>query len=100
MARAFTPKMLTANDLFDGDVIYMTASGEWSRHLSDVAIFEEEAAANAALSEANQQHDRLIGPYLVDARYSADGTPEATHFREEFRSRGPSNYPHGKQTEA
>ena len=99
MARAFTPKMLTANDLLDGDVIYMTASGEWSRHLSDVTIFEEEAKANAALAEANKQPDRLVGPYLVDARYSDDGVPEPTHFREEFRSRGPSNYPHGKQVE-
>ena len=31
MARAFTPKIVTANDLLVGDVIYLTRSGAWSR---------------------------------------------------------------------
>ena len=33
-----------------------------------------------------------------DVRIGPDG-PEPAHFREAFRTRGPSNYPHGKQAE-
>ena len=63
MARKFTPKVITANHLLDGDVIYLTKDGNWSRN-------------------------------------HAAGKPIPIHFREEFRSRGPSNYPdHGKQAE-
>ena len=49
----------------------------------------------------------LIG-YVSDERYVAladvaldsNGRPIPTHFREEFRTRGPSNYrTHGKQAE-
>ena len=40
----------------------------------------------------------VVGPYLADARPGPRG-PEPTHFREEFRTRGPSNYNHGKQAD-
>jgi hypothetical protein len=40
----------------------------------------------------------LVGAYLADAILK-DGKPVPTHFREEFRTRGPSNYEHGKQAE-
>ena len=33
MARAFTPKVVTANDLLEGDVIYLTAANDWTRDL-------------------------------------------------------------------
>ena len=41
----------------------------------------------------------MVGAYLADARAGEEG-PEPTHFREAFRTRGPSNYAHGKQVEA
>jgi hypothetical protein len=41
----------------------------------------------------------VVGPYLADARPGPNG-PEPTHFREAFRTRGPSNYAHGKQERA
>ncbi len=99
MTRAFTPKMVTANDLLEGDVIYLTADNKWSRLLSDAHVFTVETEANAALELAVGQQDRLVGAYLVDASADKDGNPTSLHFREEFRSRGPSNYPHGKQAE-
>ena len=42
---------------------------------------------------------RLVGAYLAEARMGASG-PEPIHFREVFRTRGPSNYAHGKQEAA
>jgi hypothetical protein len=40
----------------------------------------------------------VVGAYLADATAGPDG-PEPVHFREAFRTRGPSNYPHGKQAD-
>ena len=99
MVRAFTPKMVTANDLLEGDVIYLTKSNQWSRNLADAHVFTVESEANEALELALAQQDQLVGPYLVDATPGENGQPTSLHFREEFRSRGPSNYHHGKQAE-
>ncbi|MGI9350893.1 MAG: DUF2849 domain-containing protein [Rhizobiaceae bacterium] len=100
MARVFKPKVVTANDLLEGDVIYMKQDGEWSRRHNEAALFEDENSANDALAKAHKQADLLVGAYLADAQLGKDGKPEPVHFREEFRTRGPSNYPdHGKQAE-
>lgn len=100
MARAFTPKIVTANALVEGDVIYMNSDGSWSRRHSEAKLFESESEANDALKAANTQTDFLVGAYLADAIIGKDGNPEPVHFREVFRTKGPSNYPdHGKQAE-
>lgn len=96
MARGFTPKIVTANDLREGDVIYLTEDDQWSRDLKDAELIEDEAHADIRLIFASQQADRVVGAYLADAKSGASG-PEPVHFRETFRSRGPSNYNHGKR---
>lgn len=98
MTRAFTPKIVTANALLEGDVIYLTEAGDWSRRIEDAALLDDEADAQLRLIEASQQVDAVVGAYLVDAKPSATG-PEPTHFREDFRRTGPSNYAHGKQVD-
>lgn len=100
MARKFTPKIVTANHLLEGDVIYLTPEGKWSRKHEDAVLFEEEVKANAALAQAASQVDEIVGAYLADAQLGESGKAEPIHFREEFRTRGPSNYTdHGKQAE-
>ncbi|MBY6065232.1 DUF2849 domain-containing protein [Leisingera aquaemixtae] len=96
MARAFTPKVITANDLLEGDVIYFTADNGWTRNLSEAELITDEAEAQLRLIEAEKQNIRIVGAYLADAKAGPNG-PEPTHFREEFRRTGPSNYFHGKQ---
>ena len=100
MPRAVTPKVITANHLLEGDVIYMTDAGAWTRNLAEAALLTDEADADLRLIEAQQQKDVTVGAYLADAKAGDDGRPEPTHFREEFRRTGPSNYFHGKQAEA
>ena len=99
MARAFTPKVLTANHLLEGDVIYWSPDGTWVRAHKDAKFFDEEMDAMAALEIAKSQPDVVVGAYLADAELE-NGAPVPTHFREEFRTRGPSNYEHGKQEHA
>ncbi len=95
MSRAFTPKIVTANALLEGDVIYLTADDRWSRDLAEAELIEDEAHAQLRLLEAERQRD-VVGAYLADAVAGSAG-PKTTHFREAFRARGPSNYAHGKQ---
>ncbi|GAA6207691.1 DUF2849 domain-containing protein [Cognatishimia sp. WU-CL00825] len=100
MARAFTPKVITANHLLEGDVIYMTDTGEWTRQMAEAVLLTDEADADVRLIEAQQQAATTVGVYLADAKADENGNPSPTHFREEFRRVGPSNYFHGKQAEA
>ncbi|WP_270728570.1 DUF2849 domain-containing protein [Shimia sp. Alg240-R146] len=96
MPRAFTPKVVTANALIEGDVIYLTANNGWTRDLPQAELLTDEAHAQLRLLEAEQQVGEIVGAYLADAVASGNG-PEPTHFREDFRRTGPSNYFHGKQ---
>lgn len=96
MSRHFTPKIVTANALVEGDVIYLTATDTWSRDHQAAELIEDEAHAAIRLLFAERQQGTVVGAYLADAIPSSTG-PAPVHFREKFRSRGPSNYSHGKQ---
>ena len=98
MPRPFTPKIVTANDLLAGDVVYQTSGSDWSRHLKDAEILYDDAQAQTRLSFAEQQGTMVVSVYLADVDMGATG-PEPIHFREDFRRTGPSNYHHGKQAE-
>ncbi|MEP5730097.1 MAG: DUF2849 domain-containing protein [Sulfitobacter sp.] len=96
MPKPFTPKVITANALLEGDVIYQTADG-WTRTLADAEVLTDQADADLRLIEASAQVADVVGVYLADV--ALDGaTPRPTHFREDFRATGPSNYFHGKQS--
>ena len=95
MPKPFTPKVVTANALLEGDVVYQTPFG-WTGQLEEAEVLTDEAHADLRLIEAQSQTGLVVGAYLADV--TLDGaTPRPTHFREAFRAKGPSNYPHGKQ---
>ena len=97
-----SPQIVTANRLRDGEVIYFTASGDWSEQLGDAHILaEEEAAENAlALAMSRQEELRVVGPYLMDVAV-AENRPRAIGQRETIRATGPTVHPHfGKQARA
>lgn len=96
MSRPFSPKIVTANALVEGDVVYLTADDRWSRLHREAELIEDEAIAQLRLLAAQSQPQSVVGAYLAEARPGPDG-PEPVHFREAFRTRGPSNYSHGKQ---
>jgi len=98
MVRAYTPKVLTANRLIEGDVVYYGNNNEWVLSHDDALYLTDEVRANELLASAHNQADLLVGAYLADAILE-NGKPVPTHFREDFRTRGPSNYDHGKQAE-
>lgn len=96
MSRKYIPKVVTANALLEGDVIYLTADDRWTREHHEAELIEDEAHAQMRLLHAAAQKNTVVGAYLADAKEGENG-PEPIHFREVFRTRGPSNYAHGKQ---
>ena len=98
MSRPYSPKVVTANDLLLGDAVYLTADDQWTRHHHDAELITDEAHAAIRELFAAKQKNVVVGVYLADARPGPNG-PEPVHFREAFRTRGPSNYKHGKQAE-
>ncbi|MGI9491846.1 MAG: DUF2849 domain-containing protein [Geminicoccaceae bacterium] len=99
MPKDFKPKIVSANDLLEGDVVYLDIAGAWTRHLCEAAIAHSDEAADELLTQGDQPSN-VIGPYLVDVALDDDGLPMPTHFREKFRELGPSNRPDlGRQAE-
>jgi hypothetical protein len=98
MSRPYTPKVITANALLSGEAVWFTAQDGWSRDIARAELLEDEAHADLRLLEAQAQRDKVAGVYLAEVKRGAKG-PEPLHFREAFRTRGPSNYFHGKQAE-
>jgi hypothetical protein len=98
MPRPFTPKVVTANALLQGDVVYLTHDGEWTRRHAEAELIEDAGLADLRLLDAEARGHEVVGAYLADAQPGPHG-PEPVHFREVFRTRGPSNHAHGKQVD-
>ncbi len=94
-----TLKVLTANRLRDGLVVYLAADGRWSERIGEGRIAAGEAAsaeleAGAAAAVAAQ---RVVAPYLI-AVSDKDGVIRPIRYREEIRALGPTVRPDlGKQ---
>ena len=98
MSRRFTPKVVTANALLEGDVVYLSEDDAWVREHRRAELIEDEAHAQLRLLHAQGRDGEVVGAYLADAKAGPHG-PEPVHFREAFRTRGPSNYHLGKQAQ-
>jgi uncharacterized protein DUF2849 len=101
MTGAETGKVLTANRLSDGDVVFLTRSGSWSLSVDDAALALEPDAAKAleARGREAEEANTVTGAYLVDAE-RRDGRVRALHIRERIRTLGPTvRQDLGKQAE-
>ena len=92
-------KILTANQLRSGEVLYWRVDG-WVESLAEAQIFADEVAAEAALAQAqiSVTGNRVVTPYLFDVRQDKSGVHPVKE-REIIRSLGPSIRPNtGKQS--
>ena len=92
-------KIVTANRLGDGEVIYLTARGGWAERLEDAAVASEADAAEALLRQAEAHGTHAVEPYLIEVSLEA-GRPRPLRYRERLRARGPSvRFDLGKQSQ-
>ena len=89
-------KVLTANWLTDGEVVFWTGEA-WSERFVDAGRYDDDAAAEAAEAHAKGQTTLLVDPYLIDVDEVAGGWAPVS-YRERLRALGPTNkLDHGKQ---
>jgi sulfite reductase (NADPH) hemoprotein beta-component len=85
------PKIVTANRLSDGAVVYLDAAGDWVEAIAaaGVATDEETAEALLAVASTEEQSLRVVGPYLMDVALDGD-RPRPLGTREILRAQGPT----------
>jgi hypothetical protein len=80
-------KVLTANRLSDGAVVYLADDGGWTRDFADAARLYPDAAAGA-LEQALARPRVLVGAYLVEVE--GEVVEKRERLREAIRARGPT----------
>lgn len=91
MPKAFVPKIVSANDLLTGDVVYLTGAGGFSRDIDEAVIANDEDSAKGLLDWAAGQPGRAVGAYLVEVDAPPGATPRPLHHREIIRDHGPTH---------
>ncbi len=86
-------KVITANLLREGDVVYLAADGTWSLWLDDAEMVDgaDGAARLEAAGEKAVTGLLVIGPYLMDVTDEA-GRPKPIGTREKIRAKGPTTH--------
>ena len=95
------PAILIANDLRAGDVLFRGAHG-WTRDPAAAAIATTAVDAEALekIGGAAVARNEIVDAYLAEVVVDRDGRPTPKHFRERFRTLGPSVRPDlGKQAD-
>lgn len=97
------PAILLANDLLDGDVVFaahrLPGGLGWTRdpRLALVAADDDSAVRLEEFAARELAAQQVVDAYLVDVALGESG-PVPRHFRERFKTLGPSNRPDlGKQ---
>jgi hypothetical protein len=82
-------KVVTANALRTGAVVFLTAAGTWSRNVSEAALAadDETAAALNAQGLAEAERNVVVEPYLIEVRREGDGLAPVL-LREAIRAAG------------
>ncbi|MBZ0261448.1 MAG: DUF2849 domain-containing protein [Hyphomicrobiales bacterium] len=94
-------QVMTANRLRDGEVVFLTRSGEWNEKIDEAVLALEPQATAALEARANEDEKATLvtGSYLFDAE-RVGGKIRALHMRERIRALGPTvRLDLGKQAE-
>jgi len=94
-------QVMTANRLRDGEVVFLTRSGEWNEKIDEAVLALEPKATAALEARANEDVKATLvtGSYLFDAE-RVGGKIRALHMRERIRTLGPTvRLDLGKQAE-
>ena len=85
-------KVITANDLRDGLVVFLDHDGGWTHAIAQARVVEDGIDLEQATAYAQGQHDAriVVEPYPVDVTVTG-GVPVPVRLRERIRAeRGPT----------
>jgi hypothetical protein len=85
-------KVISANSLTDGKVVYFKSEGIWIKDLAEAKTFALDAdlKAGLALAKTDEKRDLIVEPFDVDVQVSQDGHLEAVSLRNAIRAKGPT----------
>ncbi|MEI8393533.1 MAG: DUF2849 domain-containing protein [Rhodospirillaceae bacterium] len=84
------PKVISANRLDTGAVVWLGAGDSWVEPLSAASVFEgDEVAAALVRAKAAERANRIVDANPVEIEL-VDGRPEPVRARERIRAKGPS----------
>jgi Protein of unknown function (DUF2849) len=85
------PKIISANRLVDGIVVYAGHGGAWVEKLNQARIFasKEEAEAGLSFAQDDVARNLVVEPFLVDVTQDANGLRPST-LRDSIRAQGPT----------
>ncbi len=95
-------KVITANRLLNGDVVWLGDNGSWVERITLARTFEGEDQVDAGLAagHAAEKNQEVVGVYDMDVTLE-DGVIVPVRLRERIRAAGPTTHPHfGKQAQA
>ena len=83
-------RIVTANRLRDGLVVYLNGAG-WSERIDDAGVAGDDAAASRLLARAEGpgQAVRVVDPYLIEVTRE-EAVPRPVSHREAIRALGPT----------
>ncbi|SHL40887.1 DUF2849 domain-containing protein [Roseibium suaedae] len=95
-------KIVTANRLIDGEVVWLGAGNAWVGQVSEALVLDgkDDVAAALAAGLASAERREVVDVYEVDVT-EEDGKLVPVRLREKIRAKGPTTHPElGKQAQA
>ena len=86
-----TARVITANRLLDGEVVYKAKGNRWVTRVSQAQLLNDDTQCENALQWAAQQEEQCVttGAYVIDVFCDKDIVPVS--LRETIRSQGPTS---------
>ena len=83
-------KVITANDLTSGTVVFLGPDDNWVAALAEAVTFADDAAAEQGLARAQRDTERkVVEPFVSAVGADGDGRP-AMSLRDRIRANGPT----------
>ena len=95
-------KIVTANRLIDGEVVWLGAGNAWVGQVSEALVLEgkDDVAAALAAGAASADRRQVVDVYEIDV-IEEEGQLVPVRLREKIRAKGPTTHPDlGKQAQA
>lgn len=89
-SEASTVWLISANDLHNGYVVYLTPVFDWSRELSVAFTIGDKSTALSHLANIATDESTVVSQTLVEAGIETDGTLSLLHYRDRIREAGPT----------
>ncbi|MDX5592452.1 DUF2849 domain-containing protein [Pseudovibrio sp. SPO723] len=95
-------KIITANRLLDGEVVWLGPQDTWVETVGEARVFEDTEELKAVLGSkvVSEERQEVVGVYEIEVE-PKDGSIVPTKLREAIRALGPTTHPaFGKQARA